>query len=121
MVLTISNMHDNTEPTVIALQALPTEAGAVFIPEGFSPNNDGINDRFVIQRIPAGVTVDLEVFNRWGQVVYRSRDYKNDWTGTANQGTTVGESGTGLPNGTYFYVVRLSDGKEFARFLTLSR
>lgn len=115
------NPADNTEPTVIALQALPTEVGAVFIPEGFSPNSDGINDRFVIQRVPVGTTVELEVFNRWGQVVYRDRDYKNDWNGIPNQGAAVGASNTGLPDGTYFYIVRLSDGKEFARFLTLSR
>lgn len=115
------NPADNTEPTIITLQAIPTEAGTVFIPEGFSPNGDGINDRFVIHYVPVGITVDLEIFNRLGQVVYRNRDYKNDWNGIANQGVIAGTSGQGLPDGTYFYIVRLSDGKEFARFLTISR
>jgi len=110
------NPADNTEPTLITLQAIPTESSTVFIPEGFSPNGDGINDRFVIQQIPTGVSVDLEVFNRWGHVVYRSQNYKNDWDGIANQGNGVATSGSGLPEGTYFYVVRLSNGKEFARF-----
>lgn len=97
-----------------------TEDGAsVFIPEGFSPNGDGINDRFVLRQVPAGTTVQLAVYNRWGQVVYQQNDYKNDWDGTANVG--IGATGQGLPDGTYFYRIQLSDGREFVRFLTLAR
>ncbi len=93
----------------------------VFIPEGFSPNGDGINDRFVIGRIPTGVTVQVEVYNRWGSMVYQNDAYQNDWDGTANRGVRPGSSKNGLPEGTYFYIVRLSSGQETTRFLTLSR
>ena len=75
----------------------------------------------MIQRLPVGVTVQLEILNRWGHIVYRNDDYKNDWDGTANQGTTVGGNGAILPEGTYYYQVRLSDGSTFSRFLTLVR
>lgn len=113
---------DNKEPTSVTLHSLrPEETETVFIPEGFSPNGDGINDRFVIQRIPAGVTAQVEIFNRWGHAVYRSNDYKNDWDGTANQGLKTAEAKQGLPDGTYYYQIRLSDGREFVRFLMLSR
>ncbi|WP_080237796.1 gliding motility-associated C-terminal domain-containing protein [Spirosoma rigui] len=124
------NPGDNSEPTAVTLNAIPQVPGpgpgpgttdTVFIPEGFSPNGDGINDRFVIQRLPVGVTVQLEILNRWGHIVYRNDDYKNDWDGTANQGTTVGGNGAILPEGTYYYQVRLSDGSTFSRFLTLVR
>ena len=91
---------------------------AVFIPEGFSPNGDGINDRFVI-RGSVG-TLQIEVFNRWGHVVYKSDDYKNDWDGTSNTGVRVGSS-SGLPDGTYFYRVKLSDGRQFVRYMTINR
>ena len=97
------------------------EASTVFIPEGFSPNDDGINDLFVIRNVPAGLTVQLEVFNRWGHRVYASADYKNDWDGTANQGIRANDKGAGLPDGTYFYVTKLSDGREFVRFMTIAR
>lgn len=111
---------DNSELTRVTLQSLQPDPGeAVFIPEGFSPNNDGINDRFVIQRVPANVIIQLEIFNRWGQVVYQQNEYKNDWDGTANRG--VGGTDRNLPDGTYYYQVRLSDGRDFARFLTLVR
>lgn len=97
------------------------EAGIVFIPEGFSPNDDGINDRFVIQGVATGLTVQLEVLNRWGNLVYANTDYKNDWDGTANQGILANDKGMGLPDGTYFYVVKISDGREFVRFMTIAR
>ncbi|WP_177225773.1 T9SS type B sorting domain-containing protein [Arsenicibacter rosenii] len=113
------NPGDNADPTVIALHAAATEGSTVFIPEGFSPNGDGVNDRFVIQQVPTGIRVDLEVLNRWGHVVYRSQDYRNDWDGRPNQG--IGAAGAGVPEGTYFYIVRLSNGREFTRFMTISR
>lgn len=116
------NPADNNEPTVITLHSLqPGENETVFIPEGFSPNGDGINDRFALQRVPAGVTVQVEVYNRWGNVVYQSSNYKNDWDGTANQGIKVTGAKADLPDGTYYYQIRLSDGREFVRFLTLVR
>ena len=68
-----------------------------------------------------GLTVNLEIFNRWGHRVYVNDDYQNDWDGTANTGVQVGANGEGLPDGTYYYVVRLSDGREFVRYMTISR
>lgn len=116
------NPADNDEPTTIVLHSLqPEESEAVFIPEGFSPNGDGINDRFVIQRVPVGITVQLDVYNRWGNLVYQDVNYTNDWDGTPNQGVKTAEAKQGLPDGTYYYQVRLSDGREFVRFLTLAR
>lgn len=116
------NPTDNNEPTNIALHSLqPEESETVFIPEGFSPNGDGINDRFVIQRVPVGVTVQLAIYNRWGNLVYQNGNYTNDWDGTANQGIKTSDTKQGLPDGTYYYQIRLSDGREYVRFLTLAR
>jgi hypothetical protein len=50
------------------------------IPEIFTPNRDGVNDRFVILK-PFGTTLELEVYNRWGNVVYYSSNYNNEWDG----------------------------------------
>lgn len=109
------------EPSEPLPVAESPETTTVFIPEGFSPNNDGVNDRFVIRQTGQPLAVSLSVFNRWGQLVYQSDVYKNDWDGTANRGIRTGTSGQGLPDGTYFYSARLSDGREFTRFLTLAR
>jgi gliding motility-associated-like protein len=91
----------------------------VFIPEGFSPDGDGRNDQFVIY-YTQGRTVSLEVYNRWGNLVYKNNNYLNDWNGTANQGTIL--YGEALPESTYYYLINI-DGETTTRkgYLTLWR
>ena len=100
-------------PTVVNL-TIPKE----FIPGGFSPNDDGVNDKFVIENSGAK-RISLEVFNRWGNRVYRSLDYKNDWDGRSNEGIRIG--GDVLPEGTYFYIVILDGKDKYVGNITLKR
>ncbi|WP_420603083.1 gliding motility-associated C-terminal domain-containing protein [Flagellimonas sp.] len=77
----------------------------------FSPNGDGVNEFFkidCISRYPKNV---LQVYNRWGNIVYEQRSYNNDWDGTSNGRATV-QKGDLLPVGTYYYVLDLGDGSE---------
>jgi gliding motility-associated-like protein len=104
---------DDAFPTALSLNTLRDPGNDFFIPEGFSPNSDGIND-FLIVRKPSGITVSLDIYNRWGGLVYRNNDYKNDWNG----GISTQDN---IPAGTYFYVARFSDGREFSKFLTINR
>jgi gliding motility-associated-like protein/uncharacterized repeat protein (TIGR01451 family) len=102
-------------PTPVVL--LPT---LVVIPNGMSPNGDGLNDLFVITNI-GGKKVDIQIFNRWGAVVYKNANYDNTWNGTANTGFGMGED---LPTGTYWYIIKIDDTKEvkeYADYLTLTR
>jgi len=69
----------------------------IFIPEGFSPNGDGINDYFVIKHSDL-LKINIEIVNRWGNTVYKNTDYKNDWDGKGI-GNFLGKD---LPVGTYF-------------------
>jgi uncharacterized repeat protein (TIGR01451 family)/gliding motility-associated-like protein len=105
------------EPTPLTLQVV---AQSLFIPEGFSPNGDGINDLFVI-RGATGLTVSLEVFNRWGHMIYKNEDYQNDWDGKSNTGIVVGGDANGVPSGTYYYVIKLSDGRRFVHYMIINR
>jgi gliding motility-associated-like protein len=94
----------------------------IIIPEGFSPNRDGINDKYVIIR-PYSTRISLEVYNRWGSVVYRSEDYNNEWDGRGNQSTLMGNE---LADGTYYYIITSLDkqtGKlsKFKGFIVLKR
>jgi gliding motility-associated-like protein len=84
------------EPTTTVLPRI-----TVFIPDGFSPNGDGINDKLVITHT-ASTKIDLEVYNRWGVLVYKSSDYKNDWDGRG-MGTFLGKE---LITGTYYCVYK---------------
>lgn len=87
----------------------------IFLPEGFSPDGDGLNDKLVFTGLQYFAPAQLKVFNRYGTVVYESDDYANDW-----QGTSL-DSGNALPDGTYFYVLRLADGKRYNSYLIINR
>ena len=78
------------------------------IPEGFSPNGDGINDLFVIRGISNYPNNSIQIFNRWGDEVYHISPYNNQWDGQTQSGYTVG--GTQLPIGTYFYLFNCGNG-----------
>ncbi len=113
------NPTDSNEREATPL-SLPSSFLSVFIPEGFSPNGDGINDLFVI-RGATGLTVSLDVYNRWGSLVYKNDNYQNDWDGKPNSGIAVSSDANGLPDGTYYYVVTTSDGRKFVRYMTINR
>jgi len=76
----------------------------IYIPEGFSPNQDGVHDNFVIIR-PYGTKLDIQIFNRWGNVVYSSSNYQNDWNGKG----TGNFAGQDLVDGGYYYSIRAVD------------
>ena len=77
----------------------------------FSPNDDMVNDFFEIDCIESYPGNTLEIFNRWGNTVYKTKDYDNSWDGTSNGRATVNGSDK-LPVGTYYYVLDLNDGSK---------
>ncbi len=82
----------------------------VIVAGGFSPNNDGIDDTWIIER-PYGTKIAVRVFNRWGNEVFQSEDYMNDWRGRGERNFLGAE----LPEGTYFYaiIVTTNDNKTY--------
>ncbi|MGK0430390.1 MAG: gliding motility-associated-like protein, partial [Psychroserpens sp.] len=72
---------------------------------------DGVNDVFVIDCIENYPNNSIEIYNRWGNVVYETKEYNNDFDGTSN-GRSVLSQGDKLPVGTYYYVIDLGDGSE---------
>jgi uncharacterized repeat protein (TIGR01451 family)/gliding motility-associated-like protein len=77
----------------------------------FSPDGDGVNETFIIDCLERFPNNKLEVYNRWGNLVYSKRGYQNDWSGTSNGRAVVAQSNE-LPVGTYYYVLDLGDGSE---------
>jgi gliding motility-associated-like protein len=66
----------------------------------FSPNKDGINDSWEINGLQTYPECTVDIYNRWGQLMYHSVGYKKPWNGTSN--------GHELPMDTYYYVIHLS-------------
>jgi gliding motility-associated-like protein/uncharacterized repeat protein (TIGR01451 family) len=88
------------------------ECGELIVFTGFSPNGDGINDFFRIDGLQQYDDHKVAIYNRWGNVVFTSKDYNNDWYGT--------NDGNGLPDGTYFYVIEV-DGAQEMGYVQIAR
>jgi gliding motility-associated-like protein len=73
----------------------------VKIPNVFTPNGDGINDRWEIPALTAYRSYAVLIFNRYGQTVFESRNYITAWDGKYG--------GKALPIGTYYYIIDLKD------------
>ena len=77
----------------------------------FSPNDDGVNDVFYIDCLANFPNNKLEVYNRWGNIVYSKKGYDNTFKGLSN-GRAVLYKEEKLPVGTYYYVLDLGDGSK---------
>jgi gliding motility-associated-like protein len=88
VIVTIKCDNDNTKPFKVYT--------------GFSPNDDGKNDTFTVDGIDSFPGNEVIIYNRWGNQIYRKKEYDNSWDGTWE--------GKQLPDGTYWYVLCLPDG-----------
>ncbi len=87
-----------------AMVVVDVKEPSLYLPEGISPNGDGLNDKFVIGGLASYQKSALTIFSREGVVVYRTDDYTNDWDGVPN----VGRYRKGrVPSGTYYYILHL--------------
>src|SRR5690606_11505771 len=78
-----------------------------YVPQGFSPNDDGANDWFNIQGLyDIFERHQLLIYNRYGTLIFEG-DNATAWDGKANRG--LNNLGKLLPNGTYYYVLHLND------------
>lgn len=68
------------------------------LPNVFTPNGDRVNDRFIPFPYRGVKVIDLQVFNRWGQLVFTTTDPDILWNGTMNN------TGEPVPDGVYFYL-----------------
>jgi gliding motility-associated-like protein len=79
----------------------PTE-DCLFIADAITPNGDGVNDRWVVGGLEFFPQSEVEVFNRWGQLLFRSQPGTTWWDGTFN--------GALLPASDYYYVITVFPG-----------
>ena len=78
----------------------------VDLPQGLSPNDDGLNDCMILDHLEAEEDIDkVEVFNRYGTKIYELNEYVDQWCGFDNEGNIV-------PVGTYFYIIYFNSDKE---------
>jgi gliding motility-associated-like protein len=81
-------------------EVIVTVTDPIDIYSAFSPNGDGVNDTWKIEQIERFEGCQVEVFDRWGQSVFKSVGYERPWDGTFK--------GRYLPTGPYYYVIELN-------------
>ena len=87
---------------------IETENCIPFIPEGFSPNNDNINDVFEIDHLlNVYLDFELKIFSRYGNIIYKGTHKDGFWDGISNEGITFKHQL--VPTGVYIYVLQLND------------
>ncbi len=91
--LRASNEHGCSKEVSVTVNVLRN----LQVPNGFTPNGDGINDGWEIAGLEQYPNVFIQVFNRWGAPVFSSKGYPTPWNGQFN--------GAPLPAGTYYYTI----------------
>jgi gliding motility-associated-like protein len=120
-------LHPTAAPTVTTTYTLSSGTGgcastsqvtvivldALRIPNAFTPNGDGNDDTWQIDRIGNFNENKVIVFNRWGNKIFETNHYQrgNEWDGTIK--------GSPAPLGTYYYVITLGNGKSYTGPLTI--
>jgi gliding motility-associated-like protein len=82
------------------------------IPNAFSPNGDGLNDRFYIKALEYYQDVKFRVFNKWGNIVYESGEYHNEWEGTNKENKM-------LIDDTYYYILDVMNEMEYSGYVII--
>jgi gliding motility-associated-like protein len=72
------------------------------IPNAFSPNGDGINDVWNITYLNDYPNCTMDIFDRYGRIVYQTIGYNKPWDGTRN--------GNPVPVGVYYYIIDPKNG-----------
>lgn len=74
----------------------------------FTPNGDTANETLVFEGLEQYEKSYLEIYNRWGNLVYKANNYKNDWKGVSTGRVTI-KPKNNLPVGTYFYLLQFGN------------
>ncbi|MBS7255966.1 gliding motility-associated C-terminal domain-containing protein [Flavobacterium branchiicola] len=100
-------LSDNYKEVKVSLQDCEVAQYEFFIPDGFSPNGDGVNDSFVIKDIEfLYPNYTLEIYNRYGNGMYKGDNNKPAWDGKNYEKSGI--AGGIAPNGVYFYVLHFN-------------
>jgi gliding motility-associated-like protein len=103
----VTGTNDNGCTDTALIKVIVFSKSGLFIPNAFTPNNDGKNDCFRIPNAEGGTSYELAVFDRYGERVFFSRNPSECWNGRFK--------GTELPVGTYAYYLNLTTSCEVIR------
>ncbi len=97
-VFIITDSNNCTKTTTITVH--DDTCHLVQIPDVITPNGDGYNDQWMIKGLDIYPQASVQVFNKWGDMLFERNGYNNDWTGQGKNGP--------IPDGTYYYILKLN-------------
>ncbi len=95
--VTVTDLDGCTSSDSVRIGIIP----GIIIPSGFSPNADNTNDTWIIENVGLYPSIEVEIYNRWGDLLYRNVGYTIPWDGKYD--------GEPLPIGTYYYVIDINE------------
>jgi gliding motility-associated-like protein len=98
--LTVTARGGCADTSSVFIKVLKTPA----VPNVFSPNGDGIHDKWEIQYLDTYLGCTIDLYNRYGQLIYHSNGYPSPW-----DGTIIGKP---VPVGTYYYIINPKNGRK---------
>lgn len=118
--LTTSGIYNETFQTAAGCDSLVTLELSVLdcqalleISNICTPNEDGKNDTWKVSDLNQITNCTVQIFNRWGQLLYETDNYQNEWEGM--------HEGQPLPDGTYYYVISCDDERVYQGAINLMR
>jgi len=102
-VVTVTDANNCVLIDSTVLNALEDCDSLFMIYDVFTPNGDGMNDLWIVDGLQEFPDNEIQIFNRWGSLVYEAKPYLNNWDG-------ISKKGEPLPTATYYYVLKLNDG-----------
>ncbi len=106
-VWTITNAACPPSADSVVITVISCEPSSIIIPNVFTPNGDGSNDVFTVEGTNL-VSVEGQIFNRWGQQMFSWNNVRGSWDGRTPAGSEA-------PDGTYYYIIEAlgGDGTEY--------
>jgi len=103
----------DTALVVLTIDCVTSENAEIVVNNGFSPNGDNVNDTFMISGLENYSRNTLTIYNRWGNEVFKTESYRNNWDGNWR--------GRLLPDGTYFYLLTVEDVGNYQGYVQIQR
>ena len=116
LTVTDNNNCNGLDTLSVPLDVNNPDCDSLIIYDVFSPNGDGVNDLWIIDGLANYPNNSLQIFNRWGSLIYEAAPYDNTWDGRSNKNEA-------LPSATYYYILKLHDAVEnvYAGHITIIR
>lgn len=100
--ITVTDRNGKTAAAIATVETKVEDASCLNIPNGFTPDGDGVNDYWNIHTLNEFKNCKVEIFNQWGSLLFSSKGYASPWDGKYNN--------QAVEAGTYYYVIDLGNG-----------